>query len=63
MKTVKVSQLKKGDILATSGIEIVTEGVSLSGTPAGKLELTAINQQGKLQIFTWRKDTTVKINA
>lgn len=58
---IRVSQLKKGDVLGASGLEIIniTSGAM---TPSGKVEVTVKDPKtGKQLTKVWGKSTTVKL--
>lgn len=58
---VRVSQLKKGDILGATGLEIVSVSAGAK-TPSGKLEVTVKNPKtGKEVTKLWGKSTVVKL--
>ena len=58
---VRVSQLKKGDILGATGLEVVSVS-SGAKTPSGKLEVTVKNPKtGKEVTKLWGKSTVVKL--
>ena len=58
---VRVSQLKKGDVLGATGLEVVSVS-SGAKTPSGKLEVTVKNPKtGKEVTKLWGKSTTVKL--
>jgi hypothetical protein len=58
---VRVSQLKKGDVLGATGLEVVSVS-SGAKTPSGKLEVTVKNPKtGKEVTKLWSKSTTVKL--
>jgi len=57
---VKVSQLKKGDILAATGDEIVSVSAGAK-TPSDKLEVTTKNSKGNTSTKEWGKNTVVKL--
>ena len=59
--SIRVSQLKKGDVLGGSGLEIVNIS-SGAMTPSGKVEVTVRNPQtGKEITKLWNKSTTVSL--
>ena len=58
---IRVSQLKKGDVLGGSGLEVVniTSGAT---TPSGKIEVTVKDPKtGKQLTKVWGKSTTVRL--
>ena len=58
---VRVSQLKKGDILGATGLEVVSVSAGAK-TPSGKLEVTVKNPKtGKEVTKLWGKSTVVKL--
>jgi hypothetical protein len=57
---VKVSQLKKGDILAATGDEIVSVSAGAK-TPSDKLEVTTKNSKGNTSTKEWGKNNVVKL--
>lgn len=58
---IKVSQLKKGDTLGGSGLEVVSVSAG-ANTPSGKVEVTVKDPQtGKELTKTWNKSTTVRL--
>jgi hypothetical protein len=58
---VRVSQLKKGDVLGATGLEVVSVS-SGAKTPSGKLEVTVKNPKtGKEVTKLWGKSTVVKL--
>ena len=58
---IRVSQLKKGDVLGGSGLEIVDMS-SGAMTPSGKIEVTVKDPKtGKQLTKTWNKSTTVRL--
>jgi len=58
---VNVSQLKKGDILGGSGLEVVSVSAGAK-TPSGKVEVTVKDPKtGKEITKTWGKTTVVKV--
>jgi len=58
---VRVSQLKKGDILGATGLEIVSVSAGAK-TPSGKLEVTVKNPKtGKEVTKLWNKSTVVNL--
>ena len=58
---ITVSQLKKGDVLGTTGLEIVSVSAGAK-TPSGKLEVTVKNPKtGKEVTKLWNKSTVVKL--
>jgi len=58
---VKVSDLKKGDILGGSGLEVVSKSAGAK-TPSGKVEVTVKDPKtGKELTKTWSKSTTVRV--
>jgi len=58
---IRVSQLKKGDVLGGSGLEIVSMS-SGATTPSGKIEVTVRDPKtGKELTKLWGKSTTVKL--
>lgn len=57
---VKVQNLKKGDILNTTNLEVINVS-SGAKTPAGKLEVTLRNDKNELITAIWNKDTVVKL--
>ena len=58
---VRVSQLKKGDVLGATGLEVVSVS-SGATTPSGKLEVTVKNPKtGKEVTKLWGKSTVVKL--
>ena len=60
---IRVSQLKKGDVLGGSGLEIVDMS-SGAMTPSGKIEVTVRDPKtGKELTKLWGKSTTVKLKA
>jgi hypothetical protein len=59
---VKVSQLKKGDILAATGDEIVSVSAGAK-TPSDKLEVTTKNSKGNTSTKEWGKNTVVKLKS
>ena len=59
--SIRVSQLKKGDVLGGSGLEVVNIS-SGAMTPSGKVEVTVKNPQtGKEVTKLWNKSTTVSL--
>ena len=59
--SIRVSQLKKGDILGGSGLEVVNIS-SGATTPSGKIEVTVKDPKtGKELTKVWNKSTTVTI--
>jgi hypothetical protein len=58
---VRVSQLKKGDVLGATGLEVVSVSAGAM-TPSGKLEVTVKNPKtGKEVTKLWGKSTVVKL--
>ena len=58
---VRVSQLKKGDVLGATGLEIVSVSAGAM-TPSGKLEVTVKNPKtGKEVTKLWNKSTVVNL--
>ena len=58
---VSVSQLKKGDVLGATGLEVVSVSAGAK-TPSGKLEVTVKNPKtGKEVTKLWGKSTVVKL--
>lgn len=58
---VKVSDLKKGDILGGSGLEVVSKSAGAK-TESGKIEVTVKDPKtGKELTKTWSKSTTVRV--
>ena len=58
---VRVSQLKKGDVLGATGLEVVSVSAGAK-TPSGKLEVTVKNPKtGKEVTKLWGKSTVVKL--
>jgi len=58
---IRVSQLKKGDVLGGSGLEIVNMS-SGATTPSGKIEVTVKDPKtGKELTKLWNKSTTVRL--
>ena len=58
---IKVSQLKKGDILGGSGLEVISISAGAK-TPSGKVEVTVKDPKtGKELTKTWGKTTIVKV--
>lgn len=58
---IKVSQLKKGDILGASGLEIVSVSAG-ANTPSGKVDVNVKDPKtGKEVTKTWNKNTVVKL--
>jgi hypothetical protein len=58
---IKVSDLKKGDILGGSGLEIVSMSTGAT-TPSGKIEVTVKDPKtGKELTKLWNKSTTVRL--
>jgi hypothetical protein len=58
---VRVSQLKKGDILGATGLEVVSVSAGAM-TPSGKVEVTVKNPKtGKEVTKLWGKSTVVKL--
>ena len=58
---IRVSQLKKGDVLGGSGLEIVNMSTGAT-TPSGKIEVTVKDPKtGKELTKLWNKSTTVRL--
>ena len=58
---IKVSDLKKGDTLGGSGLEIVNMSTGAT-TPSGKIEVTVQDPKtGKQLTKVWGKSTTVRL--
>ena len=58
---IKVSDLKKGDVLGGSGLEIVSMSTGAK-TPSGKIEVTVKDPKtGKELTKLWNKSTTVRL--
>ena len=60
VKTVPVSSLKKGDKLHGSKLEIVSVSAG-ARTPAGKMEVTVMDDKGRKVTKVWGKHTKVGV--
>jgi hypothetical protein len=57
---VKVSNLKKGDILTATGDKIVSVSAGAK-TPTGKMDVTVEDKNGNIKTKQWDKNTVVKV--
>lgn len=62
-KTVKVKDLKAGDILASTGLLIKGSPFTGLTTPFGKVQILVEKADGHRELKEWNRNTTVKIKA
>ncbi len=61
-KRVKVSNLKRGDVLSPTNLEVIDVS-SGARTQPGKLDVTLRNNKGKTITAIWGKNTEVSIKS